>query len=178
MHANPLTQPTVEDDTRVDWEDLLDPQSFRDIFPTDSPKRLYKRVAAKTSTIPSNTWIQRLPYILLCTRQLTQLIRLFESFFKALGYDGLRDIVNSVSLNTDIDFSHNMLLDSNEVQYLTALYDFLLREHVIQVAHPILKLLHVFFRHPYQLGMCRDHIVDAIDEKSYAYVIDSDYHMY
>jgi len=36
-----------------------------------------------------NNWTARLQYIQQCVQQVTQLIRLFEGFFRALGYEGL-----------------------------------------------------------------------------------------
>jgi len=63
-----------------------------------------------------------------------------------------------------------MLLEANEVVYLTALYDFLLREHTVNLTQLILHILHILFQHPYQLGTCRDHIVNAI-EPLYSYII-------
>jgi hypothetical protein len=97
---------------------------------------------------------------------------LFKAFFKALGYEGLCEIVTTVRLNMNIDFFHNMLLESDEVQYFMALYDFCLQEHAIQLTHPILKLLHVPFQNPYQMGICCNTILNAIDPSSYAYVVD------
>jgi hypothetical protein len=94
-----------------------------------------------------------------------QLIRLFEAFFKALGYEGLCGAVEEISLNTNADFFHNMLLDTDEAVYLTALYDFLLREHVVNLAQAILRLLHIPFEHPYQ-------IINVVDPPMQSYIID------
>jgi hypothetical protein len=172
MHAQKNTQPQVDEDSRIDWDDLLDPQSFREVFPYETPNRLLSRVKSKYQ---ENPWTHRLPFILQCVRQISQLIRLFEAFFKAIGYEGLRDIVDTVNLNTDVDFTYCAILSIEEAIYLTALYDFLLREHALNLAQQVLRILHVSFENQAQLGLCRDIIIDAIDLPSYSYIIpDSD----
>ena len=81
-----------------------------------------------------NPWVPRLLHILLCVRQVTQLIRIFESFFKCLGYNRLREVASRIQLSDDIDFIPNALLETDEVMYFTALYDFLLPEHANKLA--------------------------------------------
>lgn len=169
FHANPDSQPKTRPTDKVDWDELLDPHSFRDIFPLDNPKRLLSQVSPNPEM--PNLWVPRLAFILQCTRQVNLLISLFEAFFKDIGYEGLREVVDSVGLNTNADYFHNMLLETDEVVYFTALYDFLLREHAINLAQIILRLIHVPFRHPYQLGVCRDHIVNAIEPPTYSHLI-------
>jgi hypothetical protein len=168
LHADPALQPKVDPNAKINWDELLEPHSFREIFPFAKPSRLAATVS--NPNLP-NHWIQRLPYILQCTRQLNQLIRFYESFFKSLGFEGLREIVETVGLNTSPDYVHNMLLEGDEVVYLTALYDFLLREHATNLAQMVLRILHVPFRHPYQLSTCRDHIINAIEPPIYSYII-------
>jgi hypothetical protein len=168
LHADPALQPKVDPNAKINWDELLEPHSFREIFPFEKPSRLAATVS--NPNLP-NHWIQRLPYILQCTRQLNQLIRFYESFFKSLGFEGLREIVETVGLNTSPDYVHNMLLEGDEVVYLTALYDFLLREHATNLAQMVLRILHVPFRHPYQLSTCRDHIINAIEPPIYSYII-------
>ena len=36
LHACPKTQPIVNQDARIDWDELLDPQFFREVFPFDT----------------------------------------------------------------------------------------------------------------------------------------------
>lgn len=169
FHADPATQPKVNTKGKIDWDDLLEPHSFREIFPFDKPNRLLSQVSPNPEH--PNHWVPRLAYILQCTRQINQLIRLFESFFKSLGFEGLRDVVELVDLNIQSDYIHNMLLESDEVVYFTALYDFFLREHALNLAQFILRILHVPFQHPFQLGTCRDHIVNAVEPPIYSYII-------
>jgi hypothetical protein len=64
-----------------------------------------------------------------------------------------------------------MLLETDEVAYFTALYDFLLREHAVNLAQAILRLLHIPFNFPYQLSLCRTHIIDTAEEPIYSYVV-------
>ena len=175
LHACPKTQPTVDPDTRIDWDDLLDPQFFREVFPFDTQSRVLSRLSPDPDF--PNPWIPRLPHILQCSRQVTFLIQSFEAFFKTLGYDGLRGIVKQVDLNTEINFSCNVLLSTDEAEYLTALYDFLLREHAINLAQPILRLLHIPFENPHQLARCRDIVINSIERPSYSYVVNEGYYM-
>jgi len=172
MHANPKTQPTIDTTTKIEWDELLDPQSFRDVFLGDSPKRILERVSPK-SGFP-NQWTHRLPYLLQCTRQVTLLIKSFEAFFKALGFEGLREIVNTIGLNTGLDFFHNLFLNTDETIYLVALYDFCLREHSVNLAQAILRILHIQFEDPYHLSKCREVIVDRIDLPTYSYVVEDE----
>jgi len=172
MHANPKTQPTIDTTAKIEWDELLDPQSFRDVFLGDSPKRILERVSPK-SGFP-NQWTHRLPYLLQCTRQVTLLIKSFEAFFKALGFEGLREIVNTIGLNTGLDFFHNLFLNTDETIYLVALYDFCLREHSVNLAQAILRILHIQFEDPYHLSKCREVIVDRIDLPTYSYVVEDE----
>jgi len=70
-----------------------------------------------------------------------------------------------------------MLLDTDEAVYFTALYDFLLREHSVNLAQAILRLLHIPFEHPYQLEKCRSIVVNSIELPIYSYIVEDDYYM-
>ena len=73
------------------------------------------------------------------------------------------------TLNTDTSFEHNALLDSGEAAYLTAAYDFLLREHKCSVANEILNILHLPFPNPFQFFLVRENIIDFIESAPYVY---------
>jgi hypothetical protein len=93
-----------------------------------------------------------------------------------LGSEGLRDIASNVGLNLDVDFRHNSMLDGNQAQYFTALYDFLLREHAINIARPILQLLLIQFPESEQLEQILTSIVDVIEPSPFSYMLyDDDY---
>jgi hypothetical protein len=167
IHAQsgvPLSAPT-----QIDWEAMLDPFPFHLVFEEDrTPEALISRIQQETPGIP-NEWIYRIPHIWQCSRQLSLLIQQLETFFQTLGFRGLRDLVHKVNLNTDTSFEHNALLDSGEAAYLTAAYDFLLREHKCSVANEILNILHLPFPNPFQFFLVRENIIDFIDPAPYVY---------
>jgi hypothetical protein len=145
----------------VKWDELLEPFRFQHVFPDQSPRQLI--TGASPNPDAPNIWLCRLPFILQCTRSVNQLICAFENFFQALGFEGLREVVQSINLNRELDFEYNPLLDREQALYLTALYDFLLREHAIGIATPILRLLHISFQEAGQLKLLCDIIIDIID---------------
>ena len=171
LHASPKYRPPVDPKARVNWEELLEPKTFRAVFPYDKPSHVIARVSPNPES--PNVWLQRLPYLLLCARQVTQLIQLFEKFFQIIGYDGLREVVRKVRLNDEISWTYNVFLHIEETEYLTALYDFLLREHAIDLSQTILRLLHISFDSPFQLSMCRTNILDEIEEPMYSFALNS-----
>src|SRR6266581_7221381 len=114
-------------------------------------------------------WISQVPHILQCSRQLSLFIQQLETFFQTLGFCGLCELADKVALNTNVTFVHNALLDSNEAAYLTAAYDFFLREHKCSTANEILNILHLPFPNPFQFFLVREQIVDIIDPAPYIY---------
>jgi hypothetical protein len=165
LHADPKRQPPEV--PQINWTMLLEPYTFADKFPGETPAQVIFRTLRHTNH--TNTWLYRLPYLLQCTRQITQLIQLFESFFQTLGFRGLREVVETIGLNTRIDFLHSMLLSTPETVYLTALYDILLREHLVHMAQQILRILHTPFPDSFQLATIRDTIIDCIDPPTTTY---------
>src|SRR5260221_344650 len=45
LHTNPDTQPKVEPKSQVDWDELLEPYTFRETFPFEKPNRLLSQVS-------------------------------------------------------------------------------------------------------------------------------------
>ena len=87
--------------TQIDWEAMLDPFPFHLVFEEDcTPDTLISHIQQETPGIP-NEWIYRIPHIWQCSRQLSLLIQQLETFFQALGFRGLHDLVHKVNLNTD-----------------------------------------------------------------------------
>ena len=153
----------------VDWDSLLDSVPFHMIFSEDrTPEALLNRIQMLTPGVP-NLWMNRVPYIIQSCRQISLLIQQLETFFQTLGFRGLRELANKVALNTYVSFTHNPLLDTDEASYLTAAYDFFLREHRCSTANEILNILHLPFSDPYQLFLVREHIVDVIDPPPFVY---------
>jgi hypothetical protein len=169
LHADPKTRPPPSQGGRIDWDSLLEPYGFSDYFPTDTPMRLLFR-ACPTPT-RNNVWFPRTHFVLQCARHVNQLIRAFETFFTTLEYEGLRDIFQDVALNKELDFLYSPILSYGQATYLTALYDFFLREHALFLARPILQLLHISFPEPHQLGMVFDHIIDTVERPLYSYLL-------
>jgi len=97
------------------------------------------------------------------------LIQQLETLFQTLGFRGLRELANKVNLNTNVSFVHNVLLDQNEAAYLTAAYDFFLREHKCSIANEILNILHLPFPNPFQFFLVREQIINIIDPAPYVY---------
>jgi hypothetical protein len=172
LHADPTTQPPTGPRDTIDWEKALEPYSFADYFQSQEPFLVAFKACPRGSW--HNYWFPRLQYILQCVRQVNQLIRSFETFFIHLGYDGFRDLVDQYSLNREVDFVHNPILSAEQAQYFTALYDFLLREHALYLAEPILQLLHISFPEPNQLNLLFRHIVNIIEPPLYSYVLYND----
>ena len=143
------------------WEEILDPYLFHEYFPDDSHQQVIHRASPGSST--SNVWFPHLQHLLQCVRQVNQLIRVLDTFFQTIGYEGLRDLAEIIRLNTKVDFPHNPLLNAEQAQYFTALYDFLLREHAVNLARPILHLLHLTFPDIYHLALARKAIVNVIE---------------
>ncbi len=155
--------------TQLNWRELLDPFPFHLIFEdAPTPEALVNHIQQLTPGTP-NQWISQVPHILQCSRQLSLFIQQLETFFQTLGFCGLRELADKVALNTNVTFVHNALLDSNEAAYLTAAYDFFLREHKCSTANEILNILHLPFPNPFQFFLVREQIVDIIDPAPYIY---------
>jgi hypothetical protein len=170
IHADPRRQPAKL--PNIDWRQLLEPRTFKEVFPGETPAQvLYQVLRFHNRT---NEWLDRIPYVLQCTRQIKLLIELFESFFRVIGFQGLRTIVDTIGLNTRMDFLHSIILSTDEAIYLTALYDFLLREHAIDTAQQILRILHIPFQSPYELATLRNTIIDVIDPPNTSFTLFDD----
>ncbi len=155
--------------TQLNWRELLDPFPFHLVFEdAPTPEALVNHIQQLTSGTP-NQWISQVPHILQCSRQLSLFIQQLETFFQTLGFCGLCELADKVALNTNVTFVHNALLDSNEAAYLTAAYDFFLREHKCSTANEILNILHLPFPNPFQFFLVREQIVDIIDPAPYIY---------
>jgi hypothetical protein len=173
LHADPRSRPPPTQDGRIDWDGILEPYGFADYFPTDTPTRILSR--ACTRPIKTNYWFPRAHYILHCARHINQLIRAFETFFHTLEYDdGLSNIVKDAKLNMEIDYLYSPILSIDQAVYFTALYDFLLREHALFLARPILQLLHISFPEPTQLNLVFKHIIDTVERPLYSYLLDDE----
>jgi hypothetical protein len=167
IHANQTTRPPLAPGGRISWDDILEPYSFEEFFPSESHSKVLLRACPTGST--NNSWFPRIQYLLQCSRHINQLIRAFETFFLAIGFDGLRELADQVWLNREVDFLYNPLLSKEQAVYFTTLYDFLLREHAIFIARPILKLLHISFPDADHLQLVQDEIVDTIEPPLYSY---------
>jgi hypothetical protein len=168
-YADLKTRPPAAVGGTIDWQEFLEPFSFKEVFPRASTSEIIAYTDPISNT--SNYWLTRAHHILQCTRQINQLIRVFETFFQTLGYEGLRDIDRVVNLNSKIDFDYNPILDKQQAIYFTALYDFLLREHAINIARPILHLLHTSFPESAQLNLLHSHLIDAVEPPIYSYML-------
>ena len=169
LHADPRLRPPPAQGGCINWEGILEPYGFSDYFPNDTPSQLLFRACPGPST--NNCWFPRLHFILHCVRHVNQLIRSFETFFTTLEYEGLRGICNDIELNKEVDFMYTPVLSYGQAVYFTALYDFLLREHAIFLARPILQLLHVSFPGTNHLDLVFDHIIDEVEPPHYSYLL-------
>ena len=155
--------------TQINWTEILDPFPFHLVFDeTPTPEEPITLIQKGTPGIP-NEWIYHIPHLLQCSRQLSLLIQQLKLFFQTLGFRGLRELANKINLNTNVSFVHNALLDSNEAAYLTAAYNFFLREHKCSTANEILNILHLPFPNPFQFFLVRENIIDIIDPAPYVY---------
>ena len=153
----------------IDWEGILEPYGFSDYFPGETPNRVLRHVCPRPSIC--NPWLLRAHYLLQCTRHVNQLIRAFETFFTTLEHEGLRDLVEEVDLNKEIDFLYSPALTFEQATYLMALYDFFLCEHALFIACPILQLLHISLPDTQYLDSVYDHIIDNIEPPLYSYML-------
>ncbi len=148
----------------IDWHALVAPRSFTQIFGKDyTPAQLTKDICGFKS---HNDWIPRIPYLLLCRRQLNSLIANFETFFRTFGFSGLKEAARRIDLNRVIDFYYSNFLTYNEAVYLIAIYDFFLRLHFTKLATSILHILHVPFTSGFDLQLVVDRALEHIEPSS------------
>jgi hypothetical protein len=172
LHADFGKPPLPTRNNEINWAELLEPYSFKEIFQDETPMEVLHR-ASPSSTV-NNVWFRNARHILHCARQINNLIRLFETFFQTLGFQGLRDIAESIDLNKEISFVYSPILDFEQARYFTALYDFFLREHALNIARPILHLLHIPFSHSHHLNLVHKVIVDAIEPPIHSFILHDD----
>ena len=172
LHADPKTHPPLGLGDQICWDQILEPYAFPDYFPMDSPTRLQRRACPLPSR--HNYWFPRIQYLLQCVRQINLFIQGFETFFLTLRYKGLYQITDDVRLNREVDFLYNPILNRDQALYLTTLYNFLLREHAVLMARPILHIIHMFFSESRHLRLVLKHIVEFIKPPRYLFRIDND----
>ena len=79
--------------------------------------------------------------------------------------------MEEVELNKEIDFLYSPALTFEQATYLTALYNFFLREHALFIAGPVLQLLHISLPDTQYLDSVYDHIIDTIEPPLYSYML-------
>jgi hypothetical protein len=172
IHADPATQPPPAEGCEMDWEQLLEPYHFADYFPRQVPSRVLLRACPRPAT--TNYWFPRAHYLLQIERHINGLIRTFETFFYAIGFEGLREIVDEIGLNREVNFPYSPILSYEQASYFISLYDFLLREHATFLACPILHLLHIPFPEAPQLNLVFDRFLDYIEPPLHSYTLYDD----
>jgi hypothetical protein len=169
LHADPKTRPPLSQGGCINWEGILEPYGFSDYFPNDTESRLLFRACPRPSR--NNSWFPRTHFILQCARHINQLIRSFKTFFTTLECSGFQSIVRHVAFNREVDFLYTPVLSYGQAAYFTTLYDFLLREHALFLARPILQLLHIAFPEPNHLNLVFDHIINEVERPLYSYLL-------
>ena len=161
LYANPDYCPSGL--SEVNWQNLAAPYPFEFAFDQPTPGALVDIITQYSHG--QNEWLNRAPYLIQCVRQVHILIQALETFFHAIGFEsGLKGIVDMITLNTDIDnFTPSAILDTDEVKYLTAAYDFFLREHKTYLAHELLHILHASFPYPEHVTVIRQQVIDSLE---------------
>ena len=155
LHDGHPTHPPLPIDDDIDWATITHPFDYRDIFYGESPRQILERVE------PENSWSHHLYYLINCRRQINMLMEIFESFFRAIGFRGLRGVFRQVRLNTTVQ-NYPAIFTVTEAMYFTAVYDFLLRKHHFALAREMLALLNVPFSHSFDIMLLRQSIIDEI----------------
>ena len=151
--------PDLPIDDDINWNVLTHPFEFHDLFYGETPHDVMQRI--RNDDICHNSWSHRIYYLVNCRRQINMLLELYESFFRAIGFRGFRDVCRQVRLNTTIQ-NFPAILTFTEAIYFTALYDFLLREHHFALAREVLALLNVPFSGAFDIMLLRQYIIDEI----------------
>ncbi|KAF8193038.1 hypothetical protein BJ912DRAFT_1094062 [Pholiota molesta] len=156
--------PRLPDKTEINWSTLLYPQSFMDIFPNQTPHELLSSVHAFREH-HANPWAFRIHHLLTVRKAISLFLDGINSIFVSMGHsDGLRDYLHVRSLDTTLDFEHSYILQTFEVHYLVAAYEFFVSEMLTErIAHAILNILHLRFYRPDQLSLVVNKICCAIN---------------
>ena len=150
-----------------DWKLYLGKRPFRQVFTAPTPEALYQSLIGRDSD--TKMWLNRLPYLVDVHRQLNLFIQQLETFFRSMEVSGLKYFADTIPLNTNLDFDLNPFLDTEEAVYLTAAYDFCLREHFTMLAQEILRILRFEIECPQALGQVRQQIVDKLEDPQWEY---------
>jgi len=151
--------PVMPIEGQPDWDTLVHPFDYHDLFHGDTPAQLLARAGHTANHV--NPWAFHLHYLVSCRRMINQLMDTYENFFRVLGFRGFRDVFKQVSLNT-VTGKHPCILTTDEAIYFTAAYDFFLREHSSPIARELLVLLNIPFRYEYDYQCIQTHILDEI----------------
>ncbi|KAF9526247.1 hypothetical protein CPB83DRAFT_837480, partial [Crepidotus variabilis] len=125
----------------VDWENEIYPAAFRILFCFPTPTLYYRYL---TQCFPSRVnciWLKRIPYLFNINRLLASLLHQLENLFRALGFSGLKELLDRTPLWTDLDYQHNPYLSTEEATYLTCAYNFFQRERKRTSSTELLQLL-------------------------------------
>jgi len=159
LHAEHPIYPSLPIDDDIDWNTLTHPFDYSDLFYGQLPEQIMKRV--RNDDVYHSSWCHHLQYLLNCRRQINLLLEIYESFFRAIGFRGFRDVFRQVQLNTVIQ-NYPAILTFSEATYFTAVYDFFLREHHFALAREVLALLNVPFSGSFDILLLRQHVIDEI----------------
>ncbi|KDR82306.1 hypothetical protein GALMADRAFT_133950 [Galerina marginata CBS 339.88] len=162
LQSTPRANTRLPDDIEPDWNSILAPRTFTDIFPFKTPEQLIQDVTFNPDE--GNPWLLRMRHILLCQRQLGVLIDLIEELFRCLGFtQGLKEFMAYRVLNTYLDYDHCPLLQSFEAKYLGAAYEFFLRERETGLARYLLNIIVMPFHRPIALSFVVNQILVRIE---------------
>ena len=151
--------PDLPIDDDINWSTLTHPFEFHDLFYGETPDEVMRRV--RSDDVYHSSWTHHIYYLVNCRRQINMLLELYESFFRAIGFQGFRDVCRQVPLNTTIQ-NFPAIFTFTEAVYFTALYDFLLREHHFALAREVLALLNVPFSGAFDIMLLRQYIINEI----------------
>ena len=150
-----------------DWNLFLGKRSFCQVFDKPDPHTLYNEFIQEDSETAH--YLDRIPYLIDVSRQITLFIQQLETFFRTWEIPGLKYLADTIPLNTNLDFNLNPFLDTEEAMYLTAAYDLCLREHFTMLAQEILRILRFEIPLPLALGRVRRQVVDKLEDPQWEY---------
>ena len=151
----------------LNWDLFLKRRTFPQVFNKPDPETLYEDIVQEDSYAP--IYLNRLPYLIDVSRQITTFIQQLETFFRSWDIPGLKYLADTIPLNTIIDYNPNPFLDTEEAVYLTAAYDLCLREHYDLLAQEILRILRFTIPFPQTLSKVRRQVVDKLEDPQWEF---------
>jgi hypothetical protein len=165
LHSTSPRGPSgLQAEPEIDWDNVTAPHQAETLLGVDPREEdELGPLSRHLSHFRNNHWFRRIHFLVACRRQLNLAIRHIDFLFQALQFEDFVDAVRILDLNTHLDFNYSPFLTEDEAIFLTAAYDFFLREHKTSLANSFLAILHLPFPHSLELEAVKTRILDTIE---------------